>query len=124
MTSSQKDNDAIVERLRQKARGSDARGEGMSSQQIEWIAADEIERLRGELRASNDAVNLILDECSKAAGSEEGLCLGELPQIIARLRKRLEIDPQHSYDGIESRDETIRMQNAEIARLRSELRDR
>ena len=39
----------IVERLRQKARGSDARGEGMSSQQIEWIAADEIERLRGEL---------------------------------------------------------------------------
>ena len=27
---------------------------------------------------------------------------------IERLRKRLEIDPRHSYDGIDSRDETIR----------------
>jgi hypothetical protein len=37
---------------------------------------------------------------------------------IERLRKRLEIDPQHSYDGIDSRDETIKMLEAEIERLR------
>ena len=31
------------------------------------------------------------------------------PVDTERLRARLEIDPQHSYDGIDARDETIRM---------------
>jgi hypothetical protein len=40
---------------------------------------------------------------------------------IARLRERLEIDPSHPYDGIYCRDETIRGQDAEIARLKAEV---
>jgi hypothetical protein len=43
---------------------------------------------------------------------------------IERLRSRLEIDPRHAYDGIDSRDETIRMQAAEIERLRAEIHAR
>lgn len=34
-----------------------------------------------------------------------------------RLRKRLEIDPSHPYDGIYARDETIRGLDAEVERL-------
>lgn len=38
---------------------------------------------------------------------------------ITRLRERLEVDDSHPYDGIYARDETIRLQDAEIARLRA-----
>jgi hypothetical protein len=38
---------------------------------------------------------------------------------IEMLRKRLEVDERHPYDGIYCRDETIRLQDAEISRLRS-----
>jgi len=40
---------------------------------------------------------------------------------IARLRERLEIDPTHPYDGIYCRDETIRLQDIRIARLKAEV---
>jgi hypothetical protein len=43
---------------------------------------------------------------------------------INRLRERLEIDPAHPYDGIDCRDETIRVQDAEITRLTAEVRVR
>jgi hypothetical protein len=36
---------------------------------------------------------------------------------IERLISRLEIDPRHAYDGIDSRDETIRLQGAQIDKL-------
>jgi chromosome segregation ATPase len=42
---------------------------------------------------------------------------------IARLQARLEVDPRHSVDGIEARNETIRQQDRELARLRGELQD-
>jgi hypothetical protein len=38
---------------------------------------------------------------------------------IEMLRTRLEVDERHPYDGIYCRDETIRLQDAEISRLRS-----
>ena len=38
---------------------------------------------------------------------------------IEMLRARLEVDERHPYDGIYCRDETIRLQDAEISRLRS-----
>ena len=37
------------------------------------------------------------------------LTVRELHAEIARLRERLEIDPEHEYDGIYTRDETIRL---------------
>jgi hypothetical protein len=40
---------------------------------------------------------------------------------IERLRSRLEIDPRHAYNGIDSRDETIRLQDEQIERLRNLL---
>jgi predicted RNase H-like nuclease (RuvC/YqgF family) len=39
----------------------------------------------------------------------------------ARLRERLEVSPDHPYDGIYCRDETISLQDAEIARLTAEV---
>jgi hypothetical protein len=40
---------------------------------------------------------------------------------IEMLRTRLEVDERHPYDGIYCRDETIRLQDAEIAKLRAVL---
>lgn len=40
---------------------------------------------------------------------------------ITSLRERLELSPDHPYDGIYCRDETIRAQDAQITRLREEL---
>ena len=37
---------------------------------------------------------------------------------LAACQKRLEVDPRHRIDGIEARDTTIRLQDAEIKRLR------
>lgn len=45
----------------------------------------------------------------------------EAADEIERLRARLEIDPAHPYDGIATRDETIRMQDQEIDALRAEV---
>jgi len=42
----------------------------------------------------------------------------ELCAEVRRLRERLEIDSRHPYDGIDCRDETIRVQDEEIAGLR------
>jgi hypothetical protein len=39
---------------------------------------------------------------------------------IERLKTRLEVSPDHDYDGIASRDETIRMQDDRIAALREQ----
>lgn len=44
----------------------------------------------------------------------------ELIEEIRGLRERLEIDPRHSVDGIAARDETIRLQDGEIERLRED----
>jgi hypothetical protein len=52
----------------------------------------------------------------------EGVTPDALLSLIAevrRLRERLEIDDRHGYDGIYCRDETIRLQDAEIARLKA-----
>ena len=48
-----------------------------------------------------------------------GYC--ERDEEIARLRNRLEIDPRHSYDGIDSRDETIKLMQSEIEHLRARI---
>lgn len=45
--------------------------------------------------------------------------LAEKDLEIKMLRTRLEVDERHPYDGIYCRDETIRLQDAEIDRLRS-----
>jgi hypothetical protein len=45
--------------------------------------------------------------------------IDELIAEVRRLRERLEIDDRHGYDGIYCRDETIRLQDAEIARLKA-----
>jgi hypothetical protein len=45
--------------------------------------------------------------------------LAEKDLEIKMLRTRLEVDERHPYDGIYCRDETIRLQDAEISRLRS-----
>jgi hypothetical protein len=49
-----------------------------------------------------------------------GLQWRELRAEVTRLRERLEIDPRHGYDGIYSRDETIRLQDERIDALRWE----
>lgn len=43
--------------------------------------------------------------------------LAEKDLEIKMLRTRLEVDERHPYDGIYCRDETIRLQDAEITRL-------
>lgn len=45
--------------------------------------------------------------------------IAKLEDEIARLKSRLEISPDHGYDGIACRDETIRLQDEEIARLKA-----
>jgi hypothetical protein len=47
------------------------------------------------------------------------VCIEEKDLEIKMLRTRLEVDERHPYDGIYCRDETIRLQDAEIDRLRS-----
>ena len=47
------------------------------------------------------------------------LALRAAADEIERLRRRLEIDPSHPYDGIYCRDETIRGLEKEIERLRA-----
>jgi len=47
--------------------------------------------------------------------------LAEKDLEIKMLRTRLEVDERHPYDGIYCRDETIRLQDAEIAKLRAVL---
>jgi hypothetical protein len=41
---------------------------------------------------------------------------------IERLRARLEVSPDHDYDGIDCRDETIKMLEGSVERLREALR--
>jgi hypothetical protein len=50
------------------------------------------------------------------------IALREAAKELDRLRERLEIDPAHPYDGIYCRDETIRLQDAEIERLKASER--
>ena len=50
------------------------------------------------------------------------IALREAAKELDRLRERLEIDPAHPYDGIYCRDETIRLQDAEITRLTAEVK--
>lgn len=42
-------------------------------------------------------------------------------QRIAELEAKLEVDPRHGYDGIDCRDETIKMQDESIGKLKAEL---
>ena len=55
--------------------------------------------------------------CSRSASA-----LNALRKENAKLRAMLEIDPRHSYDGIDARDKTITMQDAEILRMMEENR--
>ena len=41
--------------------------------------------------------------------------IGELREEIDRLKTRLEVSPDHPYDGIASRDATIKLQDERIA---------
>lgn len=41
--------------------------------------------------------------------------IGELREEIERLKTRLEVSPEHPYDGIASRDATIKLQDERIA---------
>ena len=50
------------------------------------------------------------------------IALREAAKELDRLRERLEIYPTHPYDGIYCRDETIRLQDAEIERLKASER--
>lgn len=49
------------------------------------------------------------------------IALREAAAEIERLRKRLEVAPTHPHDGIYCRDETIRLQDAQIAALKAEV---
>lgn len=60
-----------------------------------------------------------LDRIDAIRGYDAGE--SKLKAEIERLRARLEIDPRHKWDGIACRDETIRLQDAEIERLRADL---
>lgn len=64
----------------------------------------------GQLRR---AIGLLQKCCVQREGDR-------LPAEIERLRVRLEIRDDGSPDGIECRDETIKMQDAEIDRLEEE----
>lgn len=66
---------------------------------------------------SQHKLELPLEEFAIAVGNENK----RLREEIARLEERLEIDPRHSYDGIYCRDETIKLQEERIERLRSEV---
>lgn len=50
------------------------------------------------------------------------LTVVELQREVAFLRQRLEVDPHHPYDGIHCRDETIRLLDQEVDRLRAMLK--
>ena len=45
--------------------------------------------------------------------------LREMWEEITRLKARLEVSPEHDYDGIACRDETIRLQDERIEGLRN-----
>lgn len=74
-------------------------------------AANEIERLRAEVAMLRTG-----DTCARQ-------CEGTAYRIeVQRLRARLEWSPEHpEHDGIYCRDETIRLQDRQIANLKSAL---
>ena len=43
-----------------------------------------------------------------------------MASIIGRLSERLELSPDHDYDGIDSRDETIRLLEARVKELEAQ----
>lgn len=93
-----------------------------------------------ELKAENERIKaekqkmMACIETHTIDGAKTTQCYAPVPIIeqqaseITRLKKRLEIDPDHGYDGISCRDTTIKQQDVEIdkchkklAELRAEL---
>lgn len=72
------------------------------------MSAELIQQLRGDVQTADcDCERCVL---FRAAADR-----------IATLEERLEIDPRHSYDGIDSRDATIKMQDQRIDELGAAL---
>lgn len=60
------------------------------------------------------------------SGEKIALAQAEIARLTEEneaLRDRLEIIPETHLDGIDARDETIRLQEAELLSLRAEIRD-
>lgn len=62
-------------------------------------------------------LELPLEEFAIAVGNENK----RLREEVARLEERLEVDPRHSYDGVYCRNETIKLLEERIERLRAEV---
>lgn len=57
--------------------------------------------------------------CERLMGMPSVMAMRDAAAAIRELKARLEIDPRHSIDGIAARDETIRMLEEELARLKA-----
>jgi len=57
--------------------------------------------------------------CERLMGMPSVMAMRDAAAAIRELKARLEIDPRHSIYGIAARDETIRMLEEELARLKA-----
>lgn len=67
-----------------------------------------------------DQIEYLDKLCSDAISTNErqAMMIGEQEKVIERLRTKLEVTKKTSYDGIDCRDETIRLQDEEIDTLK------
>ena len=72
--------------------------------------------LDGDYTSKIEALRAAVAEANKSHAECE-----RLRAEVDRLRTRLEISPDHGYDGIACRDETIAQQDERINKLRAEV---
>lgn len=86
------------------------------------MTTDIVDRLRAALRTEiNDHPGSEPDTPAKHRFVERLYAMIEGIDEIERLRTRLEIDPGQQYDGIATRDATIKLLEVEIETLRASL---
>ena len=99
-----------LEKLEALAKAALGRGEEDCESLNDWFSAEEY--MSNMLLHPVDA--RFAEACTPTA------ILALIAEVRA-LRERLEIDPRHPYDGIECRNETIALQDEQIAALREDL---
>jgi hypothetical protein len=97
----------------------------MTSAQLHPLVGqtDIVERIKGRLNDAPMPTERLLDECAaEIERLRERLEMTHAWQFIDGQETRIEVEPGSIPDGIECRDETIRLQDREIERLRTALR--
>lgn len=95
------------------------------SEIVERLRATGTERQRTTAHDDPTHYLHVVAKISNADGLLMAEAADEITRLEARvhhLHERLEIDPEHPYDGIDCRDETIRQQDLRVARLEARVK--